>query len=243
VKKKGKSEKKCFAGFNGNVKLNGIRVLTVSSKMERRTSPMSAESSNLFGDLIQVPGGADDPNMHNDAEPEDLNPETSVLLKDPEQQYLYAVETVRQLRARLIRRTGVIDEIRKFYLRDIVTMRHVLRDILTDTEREEAWNQYDSALPSLDLRQNLKLHAPARGEFKIRPCEKCGGELEIVMKDTDEVESLKRIISDSKDRENRWRERLADLDTQIESTLREKAESGKAHMEEVSCSLLVSVLR
>jgi hypothetical protein len=204
--------------------------------MERRSSPMTAESSNLFGDLIQVPGGADDPNMRDDGESKDLNPETSVLLKDPEQQYLYAVETVRQLRARLIRRTGVIDEIRKFYLRDIVTMRHVLRDILTENEREAAWQQYESALPSLDLRQNLKLHAPARGEFKIRPCEKCGGELEIVMKDTDEVESLKRIISDSKERENRWRERLADLDNQIESALREKAESGKAHMEEVRCS-------
>jgi hypothetical protein len=89
---------------------------------------MTAESSNLFGDLIQVPGGADDPNMRDDGESKDLNPETSVLLKDPEQQYLYAVETVRQLRARLIRRTGVIDEIRKFYLRDIVTMKREKKD-------------------------------------------------------------------------------------------------------------------
>lgn len=195
-------------------------------------SPSSIESSNLYGEKIEVPGGPDDPNMKDGGDGE-LNPANSILLKDPQQQYLYAVETIRQLRARLIRRTNVIDEIRKFYLRDIVSMRHIIKEVLTEPEREIVWREYDTALPSIDLSQMLKLHAPSKGEFRITPCEKCGGQLEIVTKDTDEVEALKKIISDSKDRENRWREKLATLDAQIESATLEKAESSKAHMEEV----------
>lgn len=165
-------------------------------------------------------------------EENELNPETSILLKDPQQQYLYAVETVRQLRARLIRRTNVIDEIRKFYLRDVVTLKHVLNDVLSGSEKEEVWREYESTIPSINLKQMLKLHAPTGGEFKISPCEKCGGQLEIVMKDTDEVEKLKKVLSESKDRENRWREKLANLDVQIEEATREKAEGAKGHMEE-----------
>jgi hypothetical protein len=162
----------------------------------------------------------------------ELNPETSVLLKDPHQQYLYAVETVRQLRARLIRRTNVIDEIRKFYLRDVVTMKNVLNNFLSGSEKEAVWKEYDAALPSIDLKPLLKLHAPTGGEFKVKPCEKCGGQLEIVMKDTDEVERLKKVLNECKERENRWREKLATLDVQIEEALKEKAESGKGHQEE-----------
>ena len=154
------------------------------------------------------------------------------------QQYLDAVETIRQLRQRLVRRTSIIDEIRKYYLRDVVTIKHIMKDILTAREREQVLKVYDENLPSIDLTQALKLHAPTKCELQVAQCGECGGQLEIVMKDSDEVDMLKKTIMDCKDRESRFRIKLATLDAQIENTLREKAEGNKSHAEEVSSVLL-----
>lgn len=71
------------------------------------------------------------------------------------QHYVNAQETIHQLRHRLSRRTGTIDTIRKHYLRDVVTMKHILKEMLTDTERRHAWKQYEHILPSLDLKVRL----------------------------------------------------------------------------------------
>ena len=98
-------------------------------------------------------------------------PVVSAQSQELEQKYLFALETVRQLRHRLIRRTSVIEEIRKYYLRDIITMKHVIKDVLNHSEREAAWKQYEVNLPSLDLKQALTLHAPSKCEFQVKPCE------------------------------------------------------------------------
>lgn len=68
-----------------------------------------------------------------------------------------AQDTIRQLRHRLVRRTSVIEGIRKYYLRDVVTMKHILRDLLSETERKEAWRQYEYILPSIDLKVSSKI--------------------------------------------------------------------------------------
>jgi hypothetical protein len=155
------------------------------------------------------------------------------------QQYLDAVETIKQLKQRLIRRTSIIDEIRKYYLRDVVTIKHIMKDVLTTREREQVLRIYDENLPSLDLKQALKLHAPTKCELQVAQCGECGGQLEIIMKDSDEVDMLKKTIIDCKDRESRFRIKLATLDAQIENTTREKAEANKSHAEEVCTYLLL----
>ncbi len=148
-----------------------------------------------------------------------------------------ALEVIRQLKQRLIRRTDIIDEIRKFYLRDIVTVKHIMRDLLTGTEREAIYKQYESVLPSLDLKQSLLLHAPVKTELQIKLCNECGGHLEIISRDSDEVEMLKKMLGDARERENRWRVKLATMDSEIENIGREKAESTKSHFEEVNFAL------
>lgn len=150
------------------------------------------------------------------------------------QQYLDAMETIRQLRQRLVRRTSIIDEIRKYYLRDIVTVKHILRDVLSSVEREAVMKQYDAILPSLDLKQALILHAPTKCELQVKHCTECGGQLEIIMKDSDEVDRLKRVIADCKERESRFRIKLGSIDAQIEATTKEKSEANKSHIEEVT---------
>lgn len=64
----------------------------------------------------------------------------------------------------------------------------------------------------------------------------CGGKLELTLKDNDEAAQLKKTLKESKEREGRWRVKLADLDAQLERALKEKAESSKSHQEEVRCS-------
>jgi hypothetical protein len=189
--------------------------------------------SNLMEENIVIPGSSLDSISAMNDEGDTQPPQASAQSQELEQKYLFALETVRQLRHRLIRRTNVIEEIRKFYLRDVITMKHIIKDVLSDSEREAAWKQYEVNLPSLDLKQALILHAPSKCEFQVKPCEQCGGELELVMKDTDEVDYLKKLIKEGKDREARWREKLAYLDVQIETANKEKAESAKSHMEEV----------
>jgi len=148
------------------------------------------------------------------------------------QQYLDAMETIKQLKQRLIRRTSIIDEIRKYYLRDVVTVKHILKDVLTTGERRQVLKMYDENLPSIDLKQALALHAPTKCEMQVSQCGECGGQLEIIMKDSDEVDMLKKTIVDCKDRESRFRIKLATLDAQIENTNRERAEANKSHNEE-----------
>jgi hypothetical protein len=149
------------------------------------------------------------------------------------QQYLDAMETIKQLKQRLIRRTTMIDEIRKYYLRDVVTVKHIMKDVLTSRERQEVIKMYDENLPSIDLKAALQLHAPIKSVLQVSPCQECGGQLEIVTRDSDEVDMLKKTIMDCKERESRFRIKLATLDAQIENTTKEKAEANKSHAEEV----------
>jgi hypothetical protein len=48
-------------------------------------------------------------------------------------------------------------------------------------------------LPSLDLKRALILHAPIKTELQIKFCNECGGHLEIISRDSDEVEMLKKV--------------------------------------------------
>lgn len=55
----------------------------------------------------------------------------------------------------------------------------------------------------------------------------------MTLKDNEEAAQLKKTIKESKEREGRWRVKLADLDAQLEQVQKEKAESTKSHLEEV----------
>ncbi len=186
------------------------------------------EGSNLENDFSLVEMSS---SYFKDGEFDDLS-----YLKD-NQHHKDALEMIRQLKHRLIRRTEIIDEIRKFYLRDVVTIKYIMRDVLTGTEREHIYKQYESVLPSLDLKKALVLHAPVKTELQIKLCNECGGHLEIISRDSDEVEMLKKVLMEARERENRWRVKLATMDSEIEKTARDKAEATKSHFEEVIFTL------
>eukprot|EP01035_Chromulina_nebulosa_P026515 gene26515-34721_t len=143
-----------------------------------------------------------------------------------------AVDTIKQLKMRLLRRTAMIDDIRKCYLRDVVVIKNVLHDVIIDSEREIVIKELANRLPSLDLTKSLPIHAPINTELRIAPCESCGGRVEAVLVDSDEVVNLQKVVSQMRERESRFKSTLAELDAKLEAAVRDKAESSRQHHEE-----------
>lgn len=144
-----------------------------------------------------------------------------------------AVDTIKQLKMRLLRRTAMIDDIRKCYLRDVVVIKNVLYDVIIDSEREIVIKELANRLPSLDLTKSLPIHAPMNTELRIAPCESCGGRVEAVLVDSDEVVYLQKVVSQMRERESRFKSTLAELDAKLEAAVRDKAENSRQHHEEV----------
>lgn len=160
--------------------------------------------------------------------------EEAILRDELEKKYSDAVLTIDQLRMRLVRRTKVIEEIRKCYLRDVVALKNIMEEVLTGAEKESVIKEFAKRLPSLDLRQALPLYAPSNTEMRVIPCDHCGGRMEAVLVDSDEVGYLKKQISQMRERESRYKLNLAELDARVELTTRERAESSLKQNEEVS---------
>ena len=68
------------------------------------------------------------------------------------------------------------------------------------------------SVPSLDLRPALKLFAPKECELRIRPCFACGGHLEIVHRDSERIERLKRACRQFQEVEQHLRLELVETE-------------------------------
>mmetsp|Transcript_23113 Transcript_23113/g.31648 ORF Transcript_23113/g.31648 Transcript_23113/m.31648 type:complete len:1549 (-) Transcript_23113:69-4715(-) len=149
-----------------------------------------------------------------------------------EEENAIAKETIRQLKARLIRRTNLVGDIRSYYLRDVVTIKQILEEVLAGTEKEAVMAEYAARLPSLDMTQHLTLHAPSNCELRVSPCDHCGGKVDAVLADSDEVVKLKDYISIMKGKEERFRLKIAELDAINERTSKEQTMNALSHSEE-----------
>jgi hypothetical protein len=84
--------------------------------------------------------------------------ETADLIRSPEpasnsNQVSELQMQVNTFRMRLWRRTMVLEEVRRAYLRDVVSLKHVLDRVLTTEERSQAVGQYIRQIPSADLKE------------------------------------------------------------------------------------------
>lgn len=197
---------------------------------------VSSQSQFSKEELLNDDLSDDSDNDQENEQPQAISSSESINKIEFEKKYFEATDIITQLRMRLIRRTSMIDEIRKCYLRDVVVLKNVLDEILTGTEKEIIVKEITSRLPSLDLRQSLAVHAPKNTEMRVSPCESCGGRVEAILIDSDEVIQLQKLVSQMKERENRFKLKLAELDAKLEKVTKDKAESGKRHMEEVKFS-------
>ncbi len=136
------------------------------------------------------------------------------------------------LRKRLYNRTKLLEQVKESYIRDVVSLKHVINKILSGTEKEKVLDQYYSQIPSLDLRKNLQLYGPTNSSMKVYPCTECGGHLEITVMDSDRVAKLEKRLVESIEKENKLRLSVAKLDTLIDSAVTEKNAEFRTHQEE-----------
>ena len=113
---------------------------------------------------------------------------------------------VHHLRNRLERRNAVLDAVRKAYHSDVV----VVREHLYQTFGKDS---LPASLPSLDLRPALKLFAPKEYELRLRPCFACGGHLEIVHRDSERIDRLRRACQEFQEVEQHLRLQLVETES------------------------------
>ena len=125
--------------------------------------------------------------------------------------------TVPELQRRLARRNAVLDEIRRAYHHDVIVVKEYLRRLRADGDLPPPARSgpngevYDPllSLPSLDLRPALLLFSPSECELRLRPCNECGGRLEIVHRESSRVSTLRRSVTALQASEQDLRVRIA----------------------------------
>ena len=128
----------------------------------------------------------------------------------------------------------MLEEIRRSYLRDVVFLKLKMNEFLKQHEKAELIAEYDSMLPSLDLRQAFQPFAPEKTSFKVRPCETCGGHLELIINVSDELERLTKEIERWKKLDEQSRLQIATQNYQFERLQDDKNLMDRKHEQEVS---------
>lgn len=121
---------------------------------------------------------------------------------------------------RIKRRNELIKEMRSAYLRDIILMKELLKELLTNDERIEIFKQYEKNLPSLDLHHFMLQHPP-ENSFELIPCNLCGGTVEIVHHDSSEIKKLTLQLESMDQKKSDFRLIIATKTAQLD-TLEEK---------------------
>ena len=96
---------------------------------------------------------------------------------------------IHELRGRLDRRNALLDVIRKAYHRDVL----VIKEYLTDYTASGSPPSLDS-VPSIDLRETFRLFAPQECELRVLPCWTCGGQLEVIHRESARIVNFKHSI-------------------------------------------------
>ena len=110
-----------------------------------------------------------------------------------------------QLRGRLDRRNALLDIIRKAYHRDVLVVKEHLQRQGSVTTNDNLLVDDLSSVPSIDLRETFRLFAPHECELRVRPCFSCGGQLEIIHRESARIVDFKYAIKVLQEREEELR--------------------------------------
>jgi chromosome segregation ATPase len=121
---------------------------------------------------------------------------------------------VNDLRGRLDRRNALLDVIRKAYHRDVI----VVKECILDAKRRDSnpnANELLTTIPSIDLRdEGFRLFAPQECELRIRPCYTCGGQLEVIHRESSRIVNFKHAIHLLEEMEHDLRVEMIDVKVQ-----------------------------
>jgi len=133
---------------------------------------------------------------------------------------------------RLKRRSNLLADMRNAYLRDVIAVRHLIEDMLSDDERSKLIKQICETIPSLDLNQHLKLHSPSNTSMNLIPCESCGGSVEFLIHDSPEILKLSEQINHMNRNKAELRVVIATKNTELEDLQTKLAENAAKHRAE-----------
>lgn len=131
---------------------------------------------------------------------EDVDPDVEIEewqlqdLSEMTKLYYNAINEQKKLMSRFNKRLKIIAEIKSAYLRDVVTMKTVINGIVKTEEMKEIMKVWKDTLPSLDLQKGLMLYSPTSAQLLVKPCNKCGGHLEVEYHDVARAEILERKL-------------------------------------------------
>jgi hypothetical protein len=145
------------------------------------------------------------------------------------------------LRDRLRRRTDLINEIRKSYLRDILSLKGFLQEFLSRDERKAIYDSWKTSLPSVDLRQHFMLYSPLETSLSMIPCDACGGSVEIVHHESSELEALSRALSHNDKTKNDLKVVIGTKAAQLEALEKKWELESRKHRDEVLLAVLLCV--
>lgn len=149
---------------------------------------------------------------------------------DAEEKLLEAQE----YKLRLFRRTMILEEVRKSYLKDVILLKQVMLEMFNDEDRMAVMAQYESMIPSLDMKQWFQPRAPELTTFQVRPCDLCGGHLEITINVSEELKELRLQIENQKKVEERMRLDYATQSYNFEKLQVDKDYQDRTHAQEKS---------
>ena len=119
------------------------------------------------------------------------------------------------LRRKLVRRNELLDVIRRAYHRDVIS----IKEYLLDAE-QKGLSSIDTnalaSLPSIDLRGFL-LFAPQECELNAIPCNECGGQLEIIHRESNRIVQYKNAIQQLEENEIDLRLELLNVKAQAKN--------------------------
>lgn len=147
------------------------------------------------------------------------------------------------LRDRLKRRTDLINELRKAYLRDVISIKGFLQEMLSHDERKSLYELWKNSLPSIDIRQHLMLYSPHETSLNMLSCDCCGGSIEIVHHESSELEALSKALSHNDKTKHDLKIVIGTKTAQLESLEHKWDVESRKHRDEVYFySLLYSIL-
>ena len=125
-----------------------------------------------------------------------------------------------------------IDELRKAYLRDVVAVKYIVDEVLTNTEKRAFFDQWKDTVPSVDLKDALVLRSPYHGALNVAPCRRCGGTVNVLFSETQKVKDLTARVETLSTRNELLRLMIATQEAQSEKVSTELAETKTSHFEE-----------
>lgn len=110
---------------------------------------------------------------------------------------------IENLRAKVARRNALLDIIRKAYHRDVISIKEAFENMPTL-----------EALPSIDLREGFHIFAPQECELRVRPCHECGGQIDLIHRESTRIVEYKYAIQMLEEKEADLRIELLDVKSQ-----------------------------